>query len=135
MKRSYLRKQGKSDTAKIKRNIQALLRSFAISRDGGCVLRNYPETGACSEILQAEHLVSRQHSKYFGDTRNIVCLCQRHHIFWKPTNSRQYWELIEKIIGKERWEWVKLAEQDKHPWKPDWKLVELEILQKIKEHE
>ena len=102
-------KKIKKDTVtKAKKRIQALLRQLAIARDGGCVLRNVcTEAGQCGGrrgdgelILQAEHLVSRTRSVSFGDMRNIVCLCLVHHGYFKQRQSRLYWELIEKIIGK-----------------------------------
>jgi hypothetical protein len=119
-----------------KLRIQALLRSIVIKRDGGCILRGSPEAGACGGygsksgklILQAEHLNSRSNSISFGDLRNIVCICQRHHLYFKPQHSRLYWELIESLIGPERWEWVKRVEKDKNPYRfthYDWLKVEM----------
>jgi len=137
-RRTTLRTTGKSDTAKTKKRIQALLREIAIIRDGGCVLRDYPEAGVCGGygpksgtlILQAEHLVSRARSVSFGDMRNIVCLCQRHHGYFKEQNGRLYWELIQKIIGAARWEWIKRVEQDQKAYPMsagDWLKVELAL--------
>lgn len=108
-----LRSFSKSTPARVKREIQAELRIAVSKRDGGCVLRNHAEAGACSGPLQAEHLITRSNSQTFADLRNIVCLCQRHHIFWKPQNSRLYWELIRDIIGEERWRWYLLADADR----------------------
>jgi hypothetical protein len=45
VKSPHLRRKGQSETAKCKDRIQALLREIAIQRDGGCVLRHYPEEG------------------------------------------------------------------------------------------
>ena len=39
------RKQGKSEMAQAKQGIQAILRQIVIARDGGCILRHYPEAG------------------------------------------------------------------------------------------
>lgn len=135
LKRTKLRKESKDTTAKTKKRIQALLRELVTKRDGGCVLRKYMTTGACSGPLQAEHLISRSNSISFGDERNIICLCQRHHIFWKPQHSRLYWELIEKIIGEKRWKWLKRVEADTKPHRMtlwDWQKIELELTQQIK---
>lgn len=131
MKRGKLRVAGKSDTATVKREIQALLREYAIARDGGCVLKD-KGAGVCAGPLQAEHLVSRANSASFGDMRNIICLCQRHHIFWKPQNSRLYWELVEEIIGPERWAWIKRVEADKRPYKMDWCLIKVALEQEVR---
>lgn len=125
LKRSALRKISIGSAATQKRRIQALLRQIVIERDGGCIFRIV--LGSCSGPLQAEHLNSRTHAHTFGDTRNIVCLCQYHHIFWKPKNGRLYWELIEQHLGKHLWAWLKLAESDKSPHKMDWTLVELAL--------
>lgn len=141
MKRTPLRKKGKSETAQCKDRIQALLRQLAIKRDGGCVLRNYPEAGACGGfrkdgelILQAEHLNTRERNISYGDMRNIVCLCKRHHGCWKPQYSRLYWELIEKIIGKKRWKWLKRVEADKKSYPMglhEWTKIEIGLKQEL----
>lgn len=123
LKRSKLRLQGVSTPAQTKQRIQAKLRDIVILRDGGCILRVV--LGSCPGPLQAEHLISRTNSATFADTRNIVCLCQYHHIFWKPQHSRLYWELIEQHVGPTIWNWIKLAEADKSPYKIDWKLSEI----------
>ena len=123
---------------KIKDEIQALLRQIVIKRDGGCVLRYIPEAGTCGGykkdgnlIFQAEHLISRSHNVSFADLRNIVCLCKYHHGYWKPQNSRLYWELIEKIVGEERWAWIKKTEADKKPYKMNWILIQLALKQEL----
>ncbi len=138
MKRTKLRLVGKSTSTELKKDIQALLREIAILTYKTCVLSKYPETGACGSykangelILQAEHLNSRSHTATFGDMRNIVLLCQRHHIYWKPQNSQKYWELIEKIIGKERWQWYKRATEDRRAYKVDLLLVKIGLEQDL----
>lgn len=129
LKRSTLNKIGKGTSATIKRRIQAILREIVILRDGGCILRLV--LGNCSGPLQAEHLNSRVHAHTFADTRNIVCLCQYHHIFWKPQNSRRYWELIEQHLGPTKWKWLKLAEANHTPHKIDWTLMEIALKQEL----
>lgn len=130
-----LRVVGQSTSSQLKREIQALLRELAIKRDGGCVLRDYQASaGQCSGPLQAEHLVSRANSATYADMRNIVCLCQRHHIFWKPQNSRLYWDLIKTIIGDERWDWYLARDHDRRPYpmgKADWKLCIIQLQQEL----
>lgn len=124
LKRTRMRQTGKSSASAMKRRIQALLRLNVILRDEGCVLK---DLGNCSSVLQAEHLRNRQHSRTYGDLRNIVCLCSYHHIFWKKQNERQYWELIEQIIGPERWNWLKEMEQDRKPFKANWIQIEQDL--------
>jgi hypothetical protein len=98
-----------------------LLREIAILRDGGCVLRHYPEAGARGgygpksgkPILQAEDLNTRERNISFGDMRNIVCLCQRHHGYFKTQNGALYWDLIRRHIGEERWTWLQRVIADR----------------------
>ena len=62
MRRMQLAQKSSSDTALIKDEIQDLLREGAIKRDGGCILRHYPETGECGgyrndgEVSISRHL-------------------------------------------------------------------------------
>lgn len=144
IRRSPLRKHGKSEVARCKVRIQALARQIAILRDGGCVLRHYPEAGACGGygpksgalILQAEHLNTRARNISFGDMRNIVCLCQRHHGYFKEQNGRLYWELIEKIIGPTRWAWLKQVEADRRSYTYgayEWGMIELALKKELEQ--
>lgn len=125
MKRSYLRKQGKSETAKVKDKIQKTLTQLVRARDGGCVMRHYPESGACSGPTAADHIISRQYSATYGDSRNVVALCQRHHIYWKPQNPILYVHILRRHLG-ETWDWIERAQLDKkaHRFTPfDWELL------------
>lgn len=141
MKRSPLRKKSKNPTAECKDRIQKLLRELVILRDGGCVLRHFPEAGRCGgyrkdgeQILQAEHLNSRQYSVSYADPRNIVCLCLSHHSFFKQKNGALYWKLIEKIIGGKRWDWLQRVIEDRkshHFGLWDWEKAELALKQEI----
>jgi hypothetical protein len=132
--RSKHRVQGDDDSAAVKERIQTLLREIVVLRDGGCVLRWYPEAGQCGGyrtdgqlILQAEQLVTRSNSVSYADLRTIVCLCRHHHGHFKPEHSQLYWELIERHIGPERWAWIKRVEADKRPYRfylSDWLKIE-----------
>lgn len=143
LKRTRLRIAGVSDTATLKKEIQSLLREIVIIRDGGCVLRDSPLAGSCggygkSEkiILQGEHLVTRSNSASFADTRNIVCLCMYHHIFWKKQHSQIYWELIEGIIGPTRWDYVRKIQKENSAhktYKVDLKLCKIALEQELRE--
>lgn len=132
-KRTKLRLVGHSTTAEQKKEIQALLRQIVIKRDKKCLLSNYPETGKCAGPDQAEHLNSRSHMVSFADSRNAILLCQRHHIFWKTTNSRRYWEIIEECIGPTRWDLVKRWEADKKAYKVDLKLAIVALRQELRQ--
>lgn len=124
LKRSNLRSKGKSATSVIKDEIQALLRACVIKRDGGCILRGH---GNCTEVLQGEHLITRATSGYYGDLRNLVCLCSYHHIFFKPQYSQIYWEYVREKIGPVRWAWYEFAKEDRTAHKMDWQLVKLSL--------
>lgn len=143
MKRTPLRKNSKSPVAQCKVSIQALLREIAIRRDGGCILRTYPEAGACGGygpksgklILQAEHLNTRERNISFGDMRNIVCLCQRHHGYFKQQNGALYWDLVRRHIGPERWEWLRrvIADRKTYPMGIyEWAKIEMALKQDIR---
>lgn len=135
-RKRILRAVSKSPTAQTKKRIQALVREIAILRDGGCLLRDCrgygSGIGSCSGPLQGEHLISRSNSATFGDSRNVICLCQKHHIFWKPQHSRLYWDIVEKKLGPTWWNWVKMAEADSaRPHKVDFKLVEIALQREL----
>lgn len=135
LKRSRLRLRGVSDTSVLREQIQAKLRQGVIKRDRVCLLADYPEAGKCNAIQQCEHLISRSQSSTFADLRNCVLLCSRHHIFWKPQNSQRYWEIIEEMIGPDRWDWTQKMrkEQSSHrSYKIDWKLELLALESEIK---
>lgn len=142
LKRTKLAKKSKSPRAVLKDQIQALLRDIAIKRDGGCILRDLQGIPRCSGyrndgelILQAEHLVTRSSTNYFGDTRNIVCLCKFHHIVWKPQYSKDYWEAVEKVLSPSRWQWYLRAKADDRPYQVDLKLVKLALENELKKYE
>lgn len=129
MKKTRLRRTGKSETALLKQAIQAELRRIVIARDGGCWLRHYPEAGACGKyrkdgqlILQAEHLETRAHAISFSDPRLVVCICQRHHIYWKPQHSKRYNKLAADFIGPERAALWQRVSEDHRAYKVDLKL-------------
>jgi hypothetical protein len=135
MKRSPLRKQGKSETADLKRAIQATVREIVMIRDGGCILRNKRHCGAAlgekGYVFQADHLISRAHSATFADPRLIVCVCRNCH-FWKSVGSNlrkgEYDALVRTILSRDRVAlWDRAEQQSWKPAKMDWKL-ELAVL-------
>ncbi len=134
MKRSPLNKFGKSDTAKIKREIQALVRAIVIKRDGGCFLRKKRHCGGeiGQAVLQADHLVTRANSATYGDTRLIVCLCRSCHGGFKQWHKPQYDALVRSMLDSNRLALWDLAEADRfRPQKMDWKLVKLALTQEL----
>lgn len=142
LKRTKLAKKSKSPRAVLKDQIQALLRDIVIKRDKGCILRGLtgiPECGGYRNdgglILQAEHLITRGSTNYFGDTRNVVCLCKYHHIIWKPQYSKDYWEAIEKVLPPNRWQWYLRAKADNRPYPVDLKIVKIGLESELKKYE
>ncbi len=138
-KRTALKAISQSSSAQTKVRIQALLRAIVMRRDGGCILRHYPESGACGGfrrdgglILQAEHLHTRANAASFADTRLVVCLCMRHHIYYKPQHSSEYNKLVRKHIGLERAALWDLIEENRYKaTKVDLKLEELALIQEL----
>lgn len=134
LKRTPLRKNSKSETAKTKVRIQALVREIVILRDKGCILRfKRPCGGEVGKaVLQADHLITRSNSATYGDTRLIVCLCRPCHGGYKQWNKPEYDALVRTILSKERVALWYLAQADSHrPQKMDWKLVELSLKQEL----
>ena len=128
-KNTGLRKKGKSDLAQCKDRIQKLLTTIVRIRDGGCIFRNYPEAGECSGYTAADHIISRTRAISYGDLRNVVCVCQRHHIYWKPQNPLSYSRIIKTHL-KEGYNWIVRVEMDNktYPMKLwDWLKIELAL--------
>tara|TARA_R110000868_G_C10970396_1_gene769743 strand:+ start:12156 stop:12698 length:543 start_codon:yes stop_codon:yes gene_type:complete len=147
LKRTKIRLVGTSTKAELKAEIQAILRQIVIARDGGCFLRNYesevtPQYRNCGGyrndddlILQAEHLHSRSNANSFSDSRLVVCVCQRHHIYYKPQHSAEYNLLARKFIGeKKSLLWDKVI-SDRSPVKVDLKLELIVLKQELKKYE
>lgn len=133
-RKTPLRKKSKRESAVLKDDIQALLRAIVIERDGGCVMGKSDRTGACSGPLQADHLRSRANSSTYGDSRNVICLCRRHHIFWKKQNPVLFTTLVREYVGEERWAWIEraLADQGAHRMTSyDWGKVALGLRQEL----
>lgn len=123
MKRSKIKLVGHSTTTELKKEIQALVRSIVIERDGGCILKKYRRCE--DEVLQADHLITRANSATFADTRLIVCICRSCH-GWKHWHKEEYDDLVKSILPKERVELWDKCQRDS--WRPkrtgasDWKL-------------
>lgn len=140
LKRTKLRKKGKSETSKLKDEIQALLRQIVIKRDGKCILhglRCIHEYGVDDVVWQAEHLIERSNSATFADSRLVVLVCKNCH-GWKhfrKSNHDQYDEWVKTKLPKER---VELWERCRaNQWRPasagsyDWKLAKVVLEQEL----
>lgn len=146
LRRTKLRLVGHSTTSELKRYIQAILRHIVIARDGGCVLRHYkhemnaryqecgPRRKDGELVLQAEHLHSRQNANSFSDSRLVICLCQRHHFYYKTQYPQEYYQIVRKHIGKERSELLDRVMNDRTPHKVDLKLELLALQKEAKQY-
>ncbi len=131
-----------SDTNHIKEQIQVALREISIIRDGGCVFRNYPESGACGGyrkdgalILQFDHLNSRSHAISFADHRLGVCACKRHHMYFKKQEPDMYMKIVRKQIGEERSALLDRVQEERRAHRKfthDWKLDLIALEQHLK---
>lgn len=139
-RRTKLRTVSGHETAQVKLEIQALLRQIVIIRDGGCILRHYKaEAGSCGGyrkdgqlVLQAEHLHTRSNAASFADLRLVVCICKRHHIFFKKQHPDVYYKLVKRHIGTERTVLLERVQQDRTPHKVDFKLELMVLQQELK---
>lgn len=138
-----MKRVSNSPVAVAKRHIQALLRTYVILRDDGCILRKHPETGKCGGvrkdgeiILQAEHIFTRANSSTFADLENVVCLCLRHHFYFKPQHSDAYLRIIQDFLGPEKYE--KLRQRSLlslHMTVYDWSMAVTKLQAEIKKLE
>ena len=151
LKRTKLRVAGHPTVSEQKREIQALLREIVILRDGGCILRDVPDylfgQPPCNGyrkdgelILQADHLISRENSATYADSRLVVCVCKGHH-GWKSVGNnirkKQYDTIVRKLLTEDRTKLWDKCEQDS--WRPvrtgahDWKLCIIALTRELKE--
>lgn len=130
MKRTPLRKKGKSETALIKDEIQATLRKLVMLRDKKCILYGIKcnhEIGVTDEgvVWQAEHLIERSNSATYADSRLVVLVCKNCH-YWKhikKSNHDQYDEWVKSKLSKERVRlWDRCVKESWRASKVDWKL-------------
>lgn len=139
MKKSKLAKQGKGDSAKLKVEIQRLVREIVMKRDGGCILRDKRSCGAIlghtGHVFQADHLITRANSATYADTRLIVCICRDCH-GWKHWHKEEYDSLVKTVLSPERVElWERRQKESYHPAHKvahDWKLEILALEQQFK---
>lgn len=103
LRRTPLRRVGRNPTAVMKEKIQALVREIVMKRDKGCILRQARKCGGeiGEVVIQADHLIPRNNSATFADTRLIVCLCRSCH-GWKHWHKEEYDALVKTILPKER---------------------------------
>ena len=128
-----LHKQSKSPVATTKRRIQKLLTEYVRLRDGGCVMRHYNETGACGGYTAADHIMSRAYTATYSNLDNLICLCSRHHIWWKPQHPTEYAEIVRKILGPEKYARLKyLSGTTLHMTAQDWIWEEMRVKKELK---
>ena len=133
-----LRMRGVSDPSILKEEIQSVLRQIAIIRDGGCVFRMFPETGKCGGyrkdgnlILQFDHLNTRAKMVSFSDPRLGICVCKRHHLYYKKQFPAQYERCAIQVIGITRALLLNKIREDRSPHKVDLKLELIALRQEL----
>jgi hypothetical protein len=143
LRRTKLRLVGHSTTSELKTEIQAVLRQIGIIRDGGCFLRNFtseitPQYQKCGGftkagdlILQFEHLHSRSNAISFSDSRLGVCICLRHHLYYKKQYPAEYEQFARRFIGEQRSALLDRVRADHRPYKVDLKLELLALRQEL----
>lgn len=138
LKKTPLRVKGKSTTAQIKEDIQALLRQIVILRDKKCILHGIKcnhEVGMEGVVWQAEHLIERSNSATYADLRLVVLVCRNCH-YWKhikDSNKEQYDEWVKTKIGKERVKhWNKCKKESWRATKVDWVLEKVFLEQELR---
>ena len=136
-RRTKLRLKGVSTTSQLKEEIQAVLRSIVIVRDGGCILRKIRHCSRGVEdgvVYQADHLITRANNATYADSRLVVCVCRPCH-FWKKYHEPQYNALVRSILSKERVDLWDRCLQDM--WRPikhgayDWKLEIINLYREL----
>lgn len=137
LRETPLKREGQSETALLKKEIQRLVRQIVIARDGGCILRDIRHCGGYpgQAVLQADHLVTRANSATFADTRLIVCLCRPCHGGFKQWHQKEYDALVTSILPEDT---VLLWDKcERERWKPkrttayDWKLEIVALKQEL----
>lgn len=127
--------------AKAKDRIQAKIRAIAIRRDGGCVFREYPESGQCGGyrndgelILQFDHLNTRARNISYGDPRLGICVCLRHHFYYKKQYPTEYERIVREAIGEYRAALLDRVREDRrsyHFTHSDWLKLEIALDQEL----
>ena len=121
-----------SPSSQAKKRIQKLLTQYVRLRDGGCVLKKF---GACSGYTAADHIFSRASNATYADPLNLICLCQRHHIYWKPQHPMEYADFVESRLGKNYKKLKWKSQTILHMTEYDWLLTEKWLKKEIEKLE
>lgn len=136
LKKTRIRVVGKSDTAIVKKEIQAVLREIVMLRDKGCLLRMERcgnELDAPGVVFQADHLIERSNSATYANPDLLVCLCKGCHGWkhFKKSNHDAYNAMVKEILPEHRVKlWEKCEAESWRTSKMDWQL-ELTALRQI----
>lgn len=135
-----LQRESQRPIPQAKKRIQAILREMRIILDGGCVLRAFPETGQCGPrtingnlILQFDHLLTRERNIAWNVELG-VCVCLRHHLYYKKQYPAKYEECVRKAIGEKRCKLLDRAREDRRTYHMDlnnWLLLEIALTQDL----
>jgi len=78
--------------------LEKLQRLIVIQRDKKCVLQGKIQHH-CTDILQADHLISRRNKSVFFDIENLNCVCSTMNRL-KQWDQRIFWELAKITNGR-----------------------------------
>ena len=118
--KTRLRVAGHSSTAGVKTRIRALLRQLASKRDGGCVLRHYPEPGGAAAATRILGSSSFRPSISLREVTLVSVRGHAQHRLPLPAPPRLQARALAALlgahprhIGPERVAWLDRVEVDK----------------------
>src|SRR3990167_8730970 len=91
-----------SDRKKIENRLDSLFRQIIKKRDKKCVRCGKDRN------LQTSHIFSRSNKSVRWDENNVVLFCGYHHIFWWHKNPIEAISWIQKYLGSEKYEALKI---------------------------
>lgn len=146
LKKTKLRKKGKSEVSTTKDKIQDVLRDIVILRDGGCIARDQEWHENCGGytkdgklVLQADHLIEKSNSETYAMIPLVICVCKGLHGWkhFKKSNHDLYNQRMKELLPEST---IKLWEKmEADSWRPkkvgayDWNLKLAELEQILKE--
>lgn len=75
----------------------------------------------CKGYTAADHIITRAINATYADPDNVICLCNYHHIYWKPSHPTFYSDAVKKHIGTRKWNRIhKKSKQLTHYVLSDW---------------
>lgn len=125
-------KKRKDTVKKAKDRIQHLLHDLAILKWKDCEAKGIDRL--CSGPLSADHIESRMFSNTYAEIKNIILLCEGHHIYWKKQHPKRWAALVDDRRGSELVNWLRSeARKSNRTWTlRDWLAAEEKLKEEIK---